>query len=327
MPLTSWHAEAAAAATDWNDVDYSPALGLYVSCARNGKKIMSSPDGITWTTRTPGSQELLVSTRWGATPAIFLIGCNPQVLGNIMHSVDGITWVTSASQICLGNTVEQIGYNSVAGRFLAVGGSTGISISTDGLTWTNLTLSNPTVNELVEAVWDSTHSVWVIADNVTTIWYSSDPPTGSSWTKVVVNQIVPGGLIFGNGKLVMVGQVTVSNARCQVSSDGGSTWSLETSLDTSVTWNSVAYDPDNMLFVAVGGGGTTANEIATSPDGITWTPQTAPNALDYTAVAYGNKLAVAVSTSASAADAVIISAGGGGGGSSKLFGQGFKWWW
>src|SRR5690606_5527398 len=59
------------------------------------------------------------------------------------------------------------------------------------------------------------------------------------------------------------------------------------------SWTSVTYG--NGLFVAVAYDGT--NRVMTSPDGITWTSRSAPEANVWYSVTYGNGLFVAVSTS------------------------------
>lgn len=54
----SWTARTAANPQFWNDVEWSPQLRLFVAVAQTGtaaQRIMSSPDGITWTARTAPS--------------------------------------------------------------------------------------------------------------------------------------------------------------------------------------------------------------------------------------------------------------------------------
>ena len=65
----------------------------------------------------------------------------------------------------------------------------------------------------------------------------------------------------------------------------------------STNWSSVVWG--NNLFVAVANNGTTTTQIATSPDGINWTPRTSSIANPWTSIVWGNNLFVAVSISAS----------------------------
>lgn len=66
----------------------------------------------------------------------------------------------------------------------------------------------------------------------------------------------------------------------------------------------------NGLFVAVAADGTTANQIMTSPDGITWTSRTSPSASTWNSVAYGNGMFVAVNQDAGASTQIMSSPDG-----------------
>lgn len=324
MPLTTWNAESSALVSDWKGIAYSPTKAIYVAVAFNGAKVMSSPDGITWTQRTAGSAENWGAVVWHDSAGLFIAVGSPAVVSNWMTSPDGVTWTTHTPENVAGNAGRELAYNPTAGVALTMGGVSSISYTANGTTWTSFTLSNPTAQSLSNVVWDAAHSKWVMTDQSATVWTSAHPPSAGSWTKITANAIAPdgngtgtGALCVGGGTLVMVGQATIGGARCQTSTDGGATWTLRTSLDPTVTWESCAYDTDDSLFVAVGLGG----HIATSPDGITWTNQTSPAVVDYTAVTYANKLAVAVARSGTTVQQVAISTGGSAGSIGAASGQ------
>ena len=89
---------------------------------------------------------------------------------------------------------------------------------------------------------------------------------------------------------------------------GGVTWTARSSaVPYSVRWNDVTYG--NGLFVAVAGTVGT-NRVMTSPDGITWAPQSAAENNNWYSVTYGDDLFVAVGTIAAAGTGVMTSPDG-----------------
>jgi hypothetical protein len=105
---------------------------------------MTSPDGITWTTRTSAVNNYWASVTWGgpAGQETFVAVSNSGTGNRVMTSPDGITWTsrTSASDnnwnsVTSGGTIGQE-------RFVAVsstGTGTRVMSSTDGVTWTTRT--------------------------------------------------------------------------------------------------------------------------------------------------------------------------------------------
>jgi hypothetical protein len=105
---------------------------------------MTSPNGITWTTRTSAVNNYWASVTWGgpAGQETFVAVSNSGTGNRVMTSPDGITWTsrTSASDnnwnsVTSGGTIGQE-------RFVAVsstGTGTRVMSSTDGVTWTTRT--------------------------------------------------------------------------------------------------------------------------------------------------------------------------------------------
>ncbi len=106
---------------------------MFVAVGSNG--IVSSPDGITWTSRTNPSGQALTSVTYGGGIWVAVGGGSA-----IISSPDGITW-TNRTPTGMGT----INYNAVAygaGRFYAnanyiteAGGYGGGWVSSDGITW------------------------------------------------------------------------------------------------------------------------------------------------------------------------------------------------
>jgi len=109
---------------------------LYVAVGNSGK-LATSPDGITWTSRTSGfGANEIYSVAYGNGVWV-IVG----VSGLISSSTDGITWTARTSNMST-NTIQHVAY--LNGTFVAVGegangGTGGITTSTNGTTWTKRT--------------------------------------------------------------------------------------------------------------------------------------------------------------------------------------------
>ena len=114
-----------------NNVAYSEPLGLFVAVGDIGT-ILTSPDGITWTSRTSGVSVVLSGVTYSESLGLFVaVGGS----GTILTSPDGITWTSRTSGVStdLRGTV----YSEPLGLFVAVGGNRIILTSSDGVTWTS----------------------------------------------------------------------------------------------------------------------------------------------------------------------------------------------
>ena len=121
-------------------------------------------------------------------------------------------------------------------------------------------------------------------------WTEVAAPYNSDWR----------GIAYGNGVWVAVTD-NRTNQRCAYSLDNGNSWQEGTGLDNASSWMDVTYGEPNgqPLFVAVAQAkGGSENHVATSTDGINWTPIQLEAGLRYkfSAITYGNGTYVAVST-------------------------------
>ena len=91
--------------------------------------ILTSPDGINWTSRTSGTSENLFGCTFG-NELFVAVGSN----GTILTSPDGINWTSVSS----GTNKQQMGvvFDNNNGIFVSTGGET-ILISKDGINWSN----------------------------------------------------------------------------------------------------------------------------------------------------------------------------------------------
>lgn len=77
----------------WNSVAWSPELRLFVAVALTGtgNRIMSSPDGTTWTIRTSPADNTWNSVTWSSDLRIFC-AVSGGTTNAVMTSADGISW-------------------------------------------------------------------------------------------------------------------------------------------------------------------------------------------------------------------------------------------
>lgn len=167
------------------------------------------------------------------------------------------------------NSVPLQNYQDIAygdGKFVAVSNSTfNILYSTDGLSWTTVTVGSFSLNSIVYAdgKFVAVGREFSGVNLITNVEVSTD---GISWTRYnpFTNGIGPTEITYGNGLFVVVGD-TGSN-RVMTSPDGIN-WTIRSVLGNDDGWKSVAYG--NGKFVAVASTGIDRTMYST--DGISWT--------------------------------------------------------
>src|SRR5207302_1893499 len=224
--------------------------------------ILTSPDGITWTPRSGGTNLPL----WGVTYAngLFVaVGGNVDG-GVILTSRDGITWTPQSSpaltSVAFGNgTFVSVGGAEGGDPAYQTGGGTNVLSSTNALDWVQRTSRVGTGSDLTGVA--SSGTQWVTLEESGGMLSSSDglawtyhPPTGRAFMY---------GIAYGSGTFVAVGATdffwdqTKSKMVVETSTDG-TTWTYQELADNGIP-RAVAFG--NSQFVAVG------EVILTSPDG------------------------------------------------------------
>jgi hypothetical protein len=245
-----------------------------VAASGTGNRVMTSENGISWTSRSSSSNSNWVDIASGN--GIFVAISSST---NVMISSDGISWqnVTAFNSIwqsiCFGN-----------GIFVAVSnsGSPQVMTSPDGLNWTSQTAENNPWNGVaygngifVAVAGAGTNRIMTSPDGIT--WTPRLAPQNNQWKSIC----------FGNGQFVAI---SIDGTNRVMTSPDGINWTLRTQSQSNF-WFDITYG--NGLYVVVGISGT--NRIMTSPDGITWTNRTAPTADQWYAIEYGNGIFVSVS--------------------------------
>ena len=156
------------------------AIGLNVVSA--SRVYVTSPDGITWTSRTfPGSggKSWLLAGFGGGK---FVVADSD---GNFFTSTDGITWSSQAGS----QQYQGIAYGN--GYYVAVQYPDIIAYSTDGLNWTSYTLTPP-VGAIRSGIGFGNGKFLLSVDPASGVtatnflYYATDPTASGNWTSTTL---------------------------------------------------------------------------------------------------------------------------------------------
>jgi hypothetical protein len=265
----------------WNSITYGNGLFVAVSDAYNisgvpasgtggqqlTSRVMTSPDGITWSNRYAPDIGWFGIT-YGAG---MFVACSKSTTGNrTMTSPDGINWVLRPSA---NDTLNWSGITYGNGIFVTVaesGGSGNRVMTLDpayGMSINKITTEETTTN-LVK-----------FGQNGATI--SANPSKNFAWvarTSAAVSTLYS--VCYGNGQFVTVGNNAV------MTSTDGYTWISRTPSGLN-QWVAVCYGElsGNNLYVAVANSGS--NRVMYSTNGTSWTSATSPVTMNWVGVCFG----------------------------------------
>lgn len=122
----------------WSSVIY--AGGQFVAVASSGtgtNRVMTSPDGITWTMRSAAEANTWMSVTYGKGLYVAVAQSGTK---RVMTSPDGITW--TGQDAAQANSWKSVAYGN--GRFVAVSsdGTNRVMTSVDGKNWTSVAASD-----------------------------------------------------------------------------------------------------------------------------------------------------------------------------------------
>lgn len=222
---------------------------VVVTGSNNG--ITTSPDGITWTSRTANN-----GTQRGAA-----YGANTWVIAGDAQGGSGVIATVSNSGVYqrrVSNTTQAIQAGLFAGgRFVFGAANSVIVTSTDGITWTAVTVAGTatTFNQVAYS-----GSLYVAIGTSGRYSTSTD---GLTWATIQANGASTqtfSAIAFDQGLFISVG-----DSGAIITSANGTTWTLRTS-GTTQSLRGVHYSTRDGVWYAYG-----VNTILRSPDAITWT--------------------------------------------------------
>lgn len=281
---SNWSVSSTPADNTWQSVCFGANLFVAVASSGSGNRVMTSPDGVTWTTRsTSGLDNTWRSVAYGN--GVFVAVSYD---GNAMTSTDGITWIDRSPPA--GHFFTRIAFGN--GVFVAVansggGASTYICTTTDGITWTARSTGAGGFDAVAYGEIDG-QPRWIVAGYGISYWSDND---GATWT-------VGSGLstqnhsqaAFGNGVFVVLRNTGTGTPMPYLSYDGKTWTASKTVYDGS--WTAITYACG--LFVA-----SNNNEILTSSDGRYWTRRPSFTANNISSLCFGVDRFVGVCSSGS----------------------------
>jgi len=289
LELLVWFDELA-----WGGGQFVAAVTSYEGGLISGRisyRILTSPQGATWTTRSVG---------WSFNDMAYGAGQFVAVgdYGEIRTSPDGVTWTTQTPGAC-----EELWDVIYAGQFVAVGRDGAILTSPDGLTWWSRESGTSLFHTVLTGVAHGNGQFVAVGSQpwIEDIAYSSVILTSSdgvTWTNrppPPARFMILFDIAFGGGRFVAVGLkaemlLLLQSEIIAVTSTDGAEWAtrpLPTG-SSAAFGTKITYAEDQ--FVAVGTKGT----VLTSPDGLTWTLRASGTEKDLRGIAYGEGQLLAV---------------------------------
>ena len=256
--------------------------GLWVAVGDPGV-ILTSPDGVAWTRRESGfPARWLVSVAYANGLFVVTGGTPPNTERNgmILTSPDGVTWTTRVN-----NAVRVNNVTFGNGTWLAIDDLGGRWTSLDGITWSfGSTASGGYLRGLAYG------APVFVTTGLSGIRSSYD---GINWFNTVPGAGQIEGLGYGRGRFVAVG--TLGFAGVTYTSRDGDTWTQQRTT-TDLSARSIAFF--NNQFILTGTATAAGGGLATSFDGVGWTPRPTgvPTNTILLAVAAGPDSAIAVGT-------------------------------
>jgi hypothetical protein len=152
---------------------------LYVAVGTN-ERLLSSPDGITWTTRTSGFTGGNAINKVAFGNGLWVaVGAG----GQITTSTDGVTWTARTSNMST-NTINDVLYANGVWVAVGAGGGTtntgGITYSTNGTTWTRKSQSLTVGANYATVMYNGTN--WIVGCTMSTNNYIYASTPSGTWT-------------------------------------------------------------------------------------------------------------------------------------------------
>lgn len=280
LQILAFTDRSAVNSNSWVDVAFGAGLFVAISQSGVGNRVMTSPDGITWTARVSAADNT-----WNKicfSPSLNLFVAVAQ--SGIMTSPDGIVWTTRVDPDIA--QWRDIIWVEELGLFVAVGtlGASRVMTSPDGITWTLQTAA--ALNLWYGVAWSADLSLLVAVgisgagnrimtspDGIN--WSIGVSPADINWRKIVWHS--------GMGLFIAVSNTVVPFSFQDImTSPDGINWTLVANVNDSALNNIAVVDT---IVVAIGNTGASSDKVFRSLDGSIWNVVTASNSA-WTGIAY-----------------------------------------
>lgn len=255
--------------SNWRSICWAPELGLLCAVADGGSsgvRVATSPDGVTWTTRTAAENNSWEAVCWSPELSLFCAVTETGITGQIMTSPDGTTWTLRSE--ANNNAWTDICWSPELGIFCAVArngtGVARIMTSPDGTTWSARDVQ--TVSTWGSICWSPFLGLFVVVAEGGASDYVMTSPDGITWTtRSPEDDNIWMDVCWSPLRKIFCAVSYTGTSRAMISSDGIN-WTSQDGIP-SEEWLSVEWIEHLGVFCALDNGGI----IVTSPDGITWT--------------------------------------------------------
>jgi hypothetical protein len=263
LAVRTWTGRTAPAA-DWTAVCWSPQLRLFVAVGR-GTKIMTSPNGTTWTLQSPPDSGSLYGVCWSPELTLF-VAVSEDGTNRVMTSSNAISWASLAQGSTYNVRWRSVCWSPQLRIFVAVGetGEFMIMTSNNGSNWT-FRGQQYTYFGLKSICWSPELCLFVAVGQLQIVTSKNGIDwnlisISNSWSSVCWSpQLGIFVALSGNG----------SNSRVIYSSNGLNWFQANVRLDY-YTFGNVCWSPELRIFIAVAFFSADSTAI-TSNDGINWT--------------------------------------------------------
>ena len=298
--VSTWTSRNSAADNLWRAVCWAPELGLFAAVSNSGTsdRIMTSPDGITWTTRTTPNNEWLDIT-WSPQLGLFAAVGNSGTGDRVMTSPDGITWTSRTSPADI--NWRSICWAPELGLFVAVavgpiGTGNRVMTSPNGITWTSRTSAAD--NDWNSICWAPELSLFVAVAISGTSNRVMTSPNGINWTSRSAAADNFWRSVCWAPELGLFVAVSSNGVNRVMTSTNGINWTSRNAAVADNEWLGLCWAPELGLFVAVSIS-ITGNIIMTSPNGINWTSRTPAAQNEWFSVCWAPELGIFAAVSRS----------------------------
>lgn len=258
------------AAIQYNSVCWAPELGLFCAVGNTVTPgAATSPDGVTWTTRTTPTNAGWSSVCWSPELLLFCAVANSGIGADIMTSPDGETWTARTAPVS-NQILESVCWSPQLGLFCAVASSgTGnrVITSPDGITWTSRT--SAANNTWTSVCWAPELQLFcAVAQSALAASSVMTSPDGITWTARTAISQVWASVCWAPEIGLFCAVAATSGANLAMTSPDGITWTSRTP-STLTTLREVVWAQQLGVFLTVSTG--VGNRAAISADGINWT--------------------------------------------------------
>ena len=289
--FSAWTTQSGVSGQYYAGIVWAPELSLFCAAGQqtsgSNRRIMTSPDGINWTSQTIPAGNGFGALAYSPDLTRFVVIAND----GIYTSDDGSTWEDRGAPP-VAQTFTDCVWATSLNKFVAVssgGALNRVMTSTDGTSWAMAGGAATTTRAWTALTWSEDLGLLAAVAPTSATDQVMTSTDGSSWTLQTTNNNSSWQDITWSperGLFAVVANADTGGAATRVmTSPDGINWTSRTPAAVQ-SWGGIV--EANGFFVAVSATGT--SRAMTSPDGINWTLQSTPTANTYDKVAWGESI-------------------------------------